>query len=282
MKTLKFIIFAVLMLGMVISCSKEDTPEQETIETVNTDETPRQGTEETLFACTTRTDDELSYYLTDHVATVLKEYSEKQVSSSYIVIAKRFDDTEPTAYLTAGLSTYRICNYPQYAKEWDIPEGGLSVLLSGKVYPPSFDPGFQSAILAFFDLELTTLNANSKEVSFAAYSLTSACKWIKSNTNYEVIIINSNKELNPYITCTDGDYPAIDFSKYTLILAQGLGGSRIVSVSCNRLQQFAEHHYKMDVDLSLGISTVESPWQIPIIVDKLSDESTVGLVVTLK
>jgi hypothetical protein len=117
------------------------------------------GTDDTLAACTTRTDD-VTYYLTDHKTTILKEYPQYQSLSSYIAIAKWFDDTEPTAYLTVGnFSTYRICNYPQYAKEWDIPENGLSVLLSGKVYPPSFNPGFHPMNRAFFDLELTMLKS---------------------------------------------------------------------------------------------------------------------------
>ncbi|MDR1345931.1 MAG: hypothetical protein LBK03_04430, partial [Bacteroidales bacterium] len=82
-----------------------------------------------------------------------------QSLSSYIAIAKRFDDTEPTAYLRQGFTTYRICNYPSYAKEWDIPENGLPVLLSGKVYPHSYDPGFHPTNQTFFDLELTMLKS---------------------------------------------------------------------------------------------------------------------------
>ncbi|MDR1155076.1 MAG: hypothetical protein LBL04_10205, partial [Bacteroidales bacterium] len=66
----------------------------------------------TLPACTTRIGDVL-HYLTDHKTTILKEYSQDRSLSSHIVIAKLFDDTEPTAYLTVEhFSTYRICNYP--------------------------------------------------------------------------------------------------------------------------------------------------------------------------
>jgi hypothetical protein len=115
--------------------------------------------EDILPACTARTDDVIHYYITDQKTTILKELPPSQSVSSCIVIAKWYDDTEPTAYLVSGFTTYRICNYPQYAKEWDIPENGLPVLLSGKVYPASFNPGFHPANRAFFDLELTALKS---------------------------------------------------------------------------------------------------------------------------
>jgi hypothetical protein len=74
------------------------------------------GTDDTLSACAVRTDDVISY-LTDHKTTILKKYPQDRSLSSHIVIAKRFDDTEPTAYLTIGnFSTYRICNYPLIRK----------------------------------------------------------------------------------------------------------------------------------------------------------------------
>ncbi|MDR1122341.1 MAG: hypothetical protein LBM08_15705, partial [Dysgonamonadaceae bacterium] len=120
---------------------------------------PEEKPDDILPACTNRTGHVL-YYLTDHKTTILKEIPPYQSLSSCIVIAKLFDDTEPTAWLVGkfGLMTYfRICNYPQYAKEWDILENGLPVLLSGKVYPASFNPGFHTTDMAFSDLELTML-----------------------------------------------------------------------------------------------------------------------------
>jgi hypothetical protein len=160
MKTLKFLIAVAAVSILTSGCNSSLEPENPT----STD-----STDDTLSACTTRTD-EVSHYLTDHKTTILKEYSQGRSFSSYIVVTKLFDDTEPTAYLTVGnFSTYRICNYPQYAKEWNIPENGLPVLLSGKVYPPSFDPGFQPANRAFFDLELTRLLSSEEPET--------GCKW---------------------------------------------------------------------------------------------------------
>jgi hypothetical protein len=126
-------------------------------------------------------------------------------------------------------------------------------------------------------------NGEPKEVSFTEYSLAStSCQWTKLNNDNEIIVINSNEELNRYVTCTNNDYSAIDFSKHTLLLAHGLASSSVVSVGCSRLQQISEQRYTMNVDLSLGFATVASPWQVPIIVDKLSEGCTVELTVTIK
>ncbi|MDR0762899.1 MAG: hypothetical protein LBF01_00180 [Bacteroidales bacterium] len=123
----------------------------------------------------------------------------------------------------------------------------------------------------------------SKEVSFTKYSLAeTSCQWIKINDNNEVVVINSNEEFNQYVTCTDNDYSAIDFSKYSLLLAHGLASSSVVSVNCNSLQKFSEQSYKMNIDLSVGYATVISYWQVPIIVNKLSEGCTIGITVTIK
>jgi hypothetical protein len=122
-----------------------------------------------------------------------------------------------------------------------------------------------------------------KEIFFTEYSLAkTSCQWIKRYHDNEVIVINSSEELDRYVTCTDNDYPAIDFSKFTLLLAHGTGTSSVVSVGCSRLQQISEQGYTMNVDLVLGNATVMSPWQVPIIVDKWREESTVELAVTTK
>jgi hypothetical protein len=127
-------------------------------------------------------------------------------------------------------------------------------------------------------------HAETKEVSFTEYSLTgTSCQWTTfNNDNDEVVVINSNEELNQYVTCTDNGYPEIDFSKSTLLLARGTGTSSVVSVGCSRLQQISEQGYTMNIDLVLGNATVMSPWQVPILVDKWREGSTVELTVTIK
>ena len=126
------------------------------------------------------------------------------------------------------------------------------------------------------------------DIPFTEYSLEeTSCQWERFNYNNggslgEVILINSDEELNQYVACTGDSYPSIDFSKYTLLLARGLAPSTTIYVNCNGLQQLSEQSYKMNIDLSLGNATVMTCWQVPIIIKKLSEESIVELVVTIK
>jgi hypothetical protein len=144
----------------------------------------------------------------------------------------------------------------------------------------------QSVILklnSHFGTEEDGQNGEPKEVPFKTYSLTeTSCQWTKLYHDNEVIVINSNEALDQHITCTGNDYPAIDFSKSTLLLARGTANSSVVSVGCSRLQQISEQGYTVDVDLVLGMATVMSPWQVPILVDKLDAECAVELTVTIK
>jgi hypothetical protein len=50
-----------------------------------------------------------------------------------------------------------ICNYPQYAEEWEIPEEGLPIVVSGKVY--AFDGNVEAMpnIVVYY-LELVSIN----------------------------------------------------------------------------------------------------------------------------
>jgi hypothetical protein len=151
MKALKFLVFAALALGLAAACSGDKLPKDDAPETK-----PR--IEGSISPCMAQAEAKMPP-LTDYKATIIKGTPPSQTVRPYIVSAKLFDDTEPAAYLLGGFSTYRICNYPQYAKEWDIPESGLPVLLSGKVHPASYNPGFHSTNQAHFDLELTRLKS---------------------------------------------------------------------------------------------------------------------------
>jgi hypothetical protein len=133
-----------------------------------------------------------------------------------------------------------------------------------------------------FQKEDSGYNGEPKEVAFTAYSLAgTSCQWTKINNNDEVVVINSNEEFNRYVTCTGNDYTAIDFSKYTLLLAHGLATSSVMS-NCNSLQKFSEQNYRMNVDIVLGNLTVMSNWQTPIIINKLSEGCIIELIVTIK
>jgi len=124
------------------------------------------------------------------------------------------------------------------------------------------------------------------EIPFEDYSLAgTSCKWKRfqgKTYEYELITIKNNEDLDNYIECTgESSYPEIDFSKYTLLLARGIASSTN-KVGYYSLQQFSEQGYEMKVDVFLTHATIISYWQVPIIVNKLSEGYAIELIVTHK
>ena len=122
-----------------------------------------------------------------------------------------------------------------------------------------------------------------KEISFTEYSLAGTSCKLKLFQGFGLIIINSNEDLENYIDCIgESSYSEIDFSKYTLILAYGGETSSTLHSNCNNLQQISEQSYKMNVNVRIGVASVISYWQVPIIVNKMNDRCIVKLIVTYR
>ena len=129
------------------------------------------------------------------------------------------------------------------------------------------------------------------DVPFTEYSLEETmCNWLSLtqeewedlNSEPQVIIINSDSELKNYLSCAFGEssYPEVNFSRQTLLLARGMI-SRGYLV-CSGLQQLSEQKYEMKVDCFTNWLPSFATWYVPIIVNKLSEECTVELIVTHK
>jgi len=56
----------------------------------------------------------------------------------------------------ALLHTGFICNFPDFAKEWDIPENGLKIYFEGQAYT-ACNPGGGIATIVWYDYMLTKL-----------------------------------------------------------------------------------------------------------------------------
>ena len=125
------------------------------------------------------------------------------------------------------------------------------------------------------------------EISFEEYSLSgTSCEWKNSATYIQlpqsVDIVDCNEDLERYFECVGDDmYPLIDFSKRTLVIAHGIASSP-VKVNCNSLQQFSEQNYRMELYVKVGIAAVQTHWQVPIIVEKLNEQSIIELIITIK
>jgi uncharacterized repeat protein (TIGR02543 family) len=120
------------------------------------------------------------------------------------------------------------------------------------------------------------------EISFTEYLLAgTSCQWKNLNYDDKIIIINSNEKLASYINCLEGNYPEIDFSKHTLLLASGTTPNGIVEIS-NHLLQLSENKYKLDIEILLDESEGVGLWITALIVNKLNEESNIELITILK
>jgi len=118
------------------------------------------------------------------------------------------------------------------------------------------------------------------DMDFEEYSLAGAsCQFCAHdyNSNGKIFIINSEEELKNYIICEEGNYPSIDFSKYTLLYAWDGTTSGIYNIS-KKFQQLSNNEYNLYVDVTLDMTTVAQGWSTLIKVKKLSQNATVKLV----
>jgi hypothetical protein len=115
-------------------------------------------------------------------------------------------------------------------------------------------------------------------IPFAEYSLDSvSCQW----TNFAsdtVIIINSNNELENYITCTGGNYSAVDFNQYSLLLLYGNINKYLFSTTVTSLTHLCPNNYLLDVEMSLNdTAVITQEWHIAIMVPKLATNANITL-----
>ncbi|MCL2435784.1 MAG: hypothetical protein FWD09_06575, partial [Lentimicrobiaceae bacterium] len=121
-----------------------------------------------------------------------------------------------------------------------------------------------------------------KNISFTEYSLLeTSCQWQNLPYDEKVMIINSSEELEKYISCTEGDYPAIDFLKHSLLLVSGKLINGITSITVKNLQQLSSNKYELNIEVEVYSSNLHK-WNAAILIDKLSEESYVGLKVSCK
>jgi hypothetical protein len=115
------------------------------------------------------------------------------------------------------------------------------------------------------------------EIFFTEYSLAGAsCRW----TNFDlgkVTIINSNAALEEYVTCTEGTFPEIDFSKNTLLRAGGTSHS----VHKITFYQNSADKYTLNITLSYNFTMIAVGWSIGIVVPKLPNNAEINLNVQL-
>jgi hypothetical protein len=117
------------------------------------------------------------------------------------------------------------------------------------------------------------------EIPFTEYSLVDAnCGWTSRwNISVDnVIVVNSKTELKKYVTCMDDNYPEIDFTKNTLLLAHGSTSNGVAGITPSFYQNSA-NQYTLNVKVLLDFTMVAQGWSIYIVVSKLPEKAKINL-----
>jgi hypothetical protein len=127
-----------------------------------------------------------------------------------------------------------------------------------------------SVLAGSFSCEsITELDSDEPvEVSTIEYSLyETGCWWINTEPN-KVITINSDKELEQHIACSDNfEYPAVDFSKQTLLLTSGVAYNGVAEINSTFFQVRSEK-YTWKIAVRLNTAMVVQGWHTAILVPK--------------
>lgn len=101
--------------------------------------------------------------------------------------------------------------------------------------------------------------------------------WNNWDSSYkgEIIIINNKEELENYIECFNENFPEIDFSTYTLLLANGLSPNNVEAIKNIAFSKRTANEYILDIIIHLGAARVIDQWNISILVPKIAGDANI-------
>ena len=103
--------------------------------------------------------------------------------------------------------------------------------------------------------------------------------WINLNYDEKVIIINNDEKFKTYINPTAYNHPSfntVDFSKHSMLLVSGSSENSAVYIT-KKLQKLSRGKFKLDIEIFLNPVSANKNWHFAILVEKLSDESSIEL-----
>lgn len=117
-----------------------------------------------------------------------------------------------------------------------------------------------------------------KQVNTSDYDLSiAACNWkIQSILRDTLYIINSAEELGSYTSCQQGNAPAIDFNKHTLLLTMGGMPQWVLGIEKTFVQN-SVNKYKLAVDITMDMTTIPGFWSVAIITPKIPSNANIEL-----
>lgn len=121
------------------------------------------------------------------------------------------------------------------------------------------------------------------DVPYMEYSLYgTSCEWQLPKIYNNVIVANSDEELARYISSEAGEsYPAVDFSKYTMIIAHGYSLNGITNKRIESFKRVSATELTLNITISRDLTDVVEPWSIALLVDKWDKIHNVDLKVDM-
>ena len=106
--------------------------------------------------------------------------------------------------------------------------------------------------------------------------------WTNLNHDNTVIIINSDSKLKEYFVGTGDNYPNINFSKQTLLIASGMTPYGLYRKNIKGLQRILGNRYNLNIELYMGDTANIDNWAVALITKKISDNADIKLNVKIK
>ena len=108
------------------------------------------------------------------------------------------------------------------------------------------------------------------DITYKEYTLYgSSCDWNLPDDYNNVIVVDSDEELARYIASESGEsYPAVDFSKYTMIIAHGYSLKGISNKQIESFQSISATEIALNIAIYQDMTDVVEPWTIALLVDK--------------
>ena len=108
------------------------------------------------------------------------------------------------------------------------------------------------------------------DITYKEYTLYgSSCDWNLPDDYNNVIVVDSDEELARYIASESGEsYPAVDFSKYTMIIAHGYSLNGISNKQIESFQSISATEIALNIAIYQDMTDVVETWTIALLVDK--------------
>lgn len=140
----------------------------------------------------------------------------------------------------------------------------------------------QTTVVATKHPESTS--TESSDVPYMEYTLSgTSCEWSFTQDANDIIIVNSNEELNRYIVSESAEsFPSVDFTKYTMIIAHGGTPRGVYDTMVESFKKSSDTEYSLNIIVAMTMTDAPELWTKALLVDKWDRLYTINLYVDIR